>query len=104
MDGTELILWTRLLALPLDDPDAEVTFTDRLAAENDWTHEYAERVVFEYRCFLLLCMTSDEGVTPSEDVDHAWHLHLLYTRSSWNDLCRDTLGRPLHHTPTLGGY
>jgi hypothetical protein len=42
-------------------------------------------------------------VTPSDAVDQAWHLHLCYTRSYWQDLCRDTLGFPLHHGPTKGG-
>jgi uncharacterized protein (TIGR04222 family) len=30
-------------------------------------------------------------------------LHLTYTRSYWEDLCRDVLERPLHHGPTKGG-
>src|SRR5262249_49181435 len=30
-------------------------------------------------------------------------LHLIYTRSYWDDLCGRVLGRPLHHTPTQGG-
>jgi uncharacterized protein (TIGR04222 family) len=42
-------------------------------------------------------------VTPSDQVDQAWHLHLLYTESYWDGLCRGVLGRPLHHGPTRGG-
>ncbi len=32
-----------------------------------------------------------------------WHLHLVYTKSYWEDLCERTLGFPLHHGPTRGG-
>ena len=42
-------------------------------------------------------------VTPSEAVDQVWHLHLVYTKSYWQGLCRDVLGRDLHHEPTRGG-
>ena len=61
------------------------------------------RVCEEYRRFLFLCCIADHVVTPSDDVDQAWHLHLTYTQSYWYDLCADVLGRPLHHTPTEGG-
>jgi hypothetical protein len=36
-------------------------------------------------------------------VDEAWHLHLCYTRSYWEGLCGEVLGRQLHHGPTRGG-
>lgn len=42
-------------------------------------------------------------MTPSDQVDQAWHLHLVYTRSYWEDLCGEVLGRPVHHGPTKGG-
>jgi uncharacterized protein (TIGR04222 family) len=42
-------------------------------------------------------------VTPSEQVDQAWHLHLTYTKSYWERFCPDVLGMPLHHNPTQGG-
>ena len=42
-------------------------------------------------------------VTPSVAVDKAWHLHLTYTRSYWDELCGQVLGKPLHHHPTQGG-
>src|SRR5882762_2181922 len=48
-------------------------------------------------------MTAGHEVTPSDAVDQAWHLHLTYTRSYWDGLCREVLGRPLHHVPTKGG-
>src|SRR5690606_12088021 len=42
-------------------------------------------------------------VTPSEEVDQAWHLHLTYTRSYWQRFCPLALGSELHHQPTAGG-
>ena len=42
-------------------------------------------------------------MTPSDEVDQVWHLHLLYSRHYWDALCRDTLETPLHHGPTQGG-
>jgi uncharacterized protein (TIGR04222 family) len=42
-------------------------------------------------------------VTPSGQVDQAWHLHLTYTRAYWGEFCEQVLGRPLHHNPSRGG-
>ncbi|MEL6984422.1 MAG: hypothetical protein AAFO29_18495, partial [Actinomycetota bacterium] len=64
---------------------------------------FAERVVAEYRRFLFLAASAGHPVTPSEEVDQAWHLHLVYTRSYWDELCGEVLGFPLHHGPTVGG-
>ena len=96
-------LWQRLEAFRVGRGDEALTFERRLARENGWTLAKAERVFAEYRRFVYLAMTAGHPVTPSEDVDQAWHLHLTYTRSYWHDLCRDTLGRDLHHGPTEGG-
>ncbi|MGL5138755.1 MAG: glycine-rich domain-containing protein, partial [Beijerinckiaceae bacterium] len=96
-------LWERIAKYTPDDPEAGFTFSDRLARENGWSKAYARRTVEEYKRFLYLAVTAGHEVTPSEAVDQAWHLHLVYTRSYWNDLCRDVLLRPLHHGPTKGG-
>lgn len=57
----------------------------------------------EYRRFCFLAVTCGHGVTPSDAVDQAWHLHLGYTRDYWERFCPQILGRPLHHGPTAGG-
>lgn len=100
MDKT---LLTKILAFDLDEPEAALPFTARLAREQGWTHVFAGRVAEEYKRFVALAMLSGHPVTPSEEVDQAWHLHMVYTESYWHRLCRDTLGRELHHQPTLGG-
>jgi hypothetical protein len=101
--GPDDSLWQAIRNFPLDEPGAVLTFTRRLARDHLWTEDFAARVVAEYRRFLYLMATGIETVTPSEAVDEAWHLHLSYTRSYWDDLCGKTVGRRLHHDPTSGG-
>ena len=60
-------------------------------------------MISEYRRFVFLALAAGHPVTPSDQVDQAWHLHLLYTNSYWNRFCGETLGRRLHHGPTQGG-
>ena len=96
-------LRARLQAFSPDEPGAVFPFSARLARENGWSRARALRVVEEYRRFLYLAMTAGHPVTPSVDVDQAWHLHLTCTRSYWEELCGRVLGRPLHHDPTRGG-
>ncbi|MEM6797889.1 MAG: hypothetical protein AAF589_00100 [Planctomycetota bacterium] len=93
----------RIEAFQFDDATASLTFSARLARENGWPQGYALRVLEEYKRFLYLAMTAGHEVTPSDEVDQAWHLHLTYTHSYWGVLCRDILRAPLHHGPTKGG-
>ena len=96
-------LYRRLLSFPIEEGTPALSFEARLARENGWSAAFAQRVVLEYRRFLFLALTADHVVSPSESVDQAWHLHLTYTRSYWERLCGELLGRPLHHGPTRGG-
>ncbi len=103
MKATQEILWQKLAAHPFGPPGSELGFGRRLARENGWTAGYANRVLEEYRRFLFLAARAGHPVTPSDAVDQAWHLHLVYTDEYWNVLCREVLGFPLHHGPTRGG-
>jgi hypothetical protein len=96
-------LWQRLIAFHIGDDEAQLTFEHRLARENGWTSAFAERAVLEYKRFLYLVATSRRTLTPSDQVDQVWHLHLAYTRSYWKELCGEVLGFELHHQPTRGG-
>jgi hypothetical protein len=96
-------LWQRLQQFQLDDPQASLPFSLRLARENGWSRHYATRVIAEYKKFCYLALESSGDVTPSDAVDQAWHLHLVYTRSYWDDFCRNILRQELHHNPTRGG-
>lgn len=96
-------LWEKLESFQLDDNNAVFDFSARLSKENGWSREFTTRAIQEYKRFLLLAMHAGHPVTPSEAVDQVWHLHLVYTRSYWQVLCGEILGRPLHHEPTKGG-
>jgi hypothetical protein len=80
MTAEQKELWERIQAYEPDDPRAAVPFSARLARDNGWSEEFAERVVAEYRRFAFLAVAAGHPVSPSDAVDQAWHLHLLYTR------------------------
>ncbi len=101
--GNQASLWSQLDSFQLDVSTHGLVFSERLARENAWSPRYARRAIAEYKRFLYLAMTSSHVVCPSDAVDQVWHMHLTYTRSYWNDLCGELLGRPLHHGPTQGG-
>ncbi|MBA3530643.1 MAG: hypothetical protein H0T73_01810 [Ardenticatenales bacterium] len=98
-----LALWEQLDAFELDEPEVRFAFSDRLARENGWSPPYTRRVIQEYKRFLFLAVVAGHPVTPSVEVNQAWHLHLTYTRSYWERLCGQLLQHPLHHEPTRGG-
>jgi uncharacterized protein (TIGR04222 family) len=92
-------LWTRIAAHPIGG-DAAHSFAIRLAREQGWTRSEAAEAIDEYRRFCFLAFVAGHEVTPSEEVDAVWHLHLLYTRDYWDVFCVTVLGAPLHHGPT----
>lgn len=96
-------LFEKLEAFDIDGGKPDFSFADRLARDNGWSRPFAKKVLREYLRFVYLCATSKQMLTPSEEVDQAWHLHMVYTRSYWDDLCGEILGFPLHHDPTPGG-
>lgn len=103
MSALQNDLWQRLQQHEIGPPDASLTFVDRLARENRWSADYAQRVILEYKRFCYLAMTAGREVTPSDAVDQAWHLHLTYSRDYWQVFCPNVLGADLHHGPTAGG-
>lgn len=96
-------LYKKLQTFEFGSADAEFSFLDRLADENGWYSTYAEKVLEEYRRFLVLAIFSGHAVTSSDEVDQVWHLHLIYTQSYWDELCAKVLNKPLHHCPSDGG-
>ncbi|MEM6830861.1 MAG: hypothetical protein AAF551_10135, partial [Bacteroidota bacterium] len=103
MSSDERELWKRIKAFEISDPTADFSFADRLARENTWTLEYALRTLLEYKKFMFLICLSEHPLTPSDQVDQVWHLHLIYTESYWTDFCKNTLNRLVQHGPTKGG-
>eukprot|EP00903_Cladosiphon_okamuranus_P000830 g828.t1 len=95
-------LWQRIAACHPDAVEADFPFSQRLARDNGWTKPYAKRVILEYQRFAYLSRLGQGMVTPSDEVDQAWHLHLTYTKHYWGPF-KDALGDALHHMPTKGG-
>ena len=95
-------LWERISQYDFE-PDQPLNFTRRLARDKAWTIEFARGAVAEYRRFCFLAFAGAGVMTPSEEVDEVWHLHLTYTREYWEVWCGGVLGGPLHHDPTEGG-
>ena len=96
-------LYRRIEAFSFDEGETALSFAARLARENVWPIAYAERVIDEYKKFMFLAVVAGHSVTPSDQVDQVWHLHLLYTRSYWDRFCEEVLLTPVHHGPTEGG-
>ncbi|HEY6817408.1 MAG TPA: hypothetical protein VI168_17875 [Croceibacterium sp.] len=96
-------VWHAIERHTIGPPDAAFPFAARLARENRWSGELAERVIWEYKRFCFLAVSAGHEVTPSDAVDQAWHLHLTYSRDYWERFCPEVLGMPLHHGPTAGG-
>ena len=103
MNPEEDALWHRLQGHQIGPADVALTFTARLAHENRWSPEFADRVIGEYKRFCYLAVRAGHEVTPSDQVDQVWHLHLTYSRDYWQLFCPEVLGCELHHGPTAGG-
>jgi hypothetical protein len=95
-------LWGRIERHDFE-PGHALDFTGRLARDCDWTLGFARAAILEYRRFCFLAIASPDPVTPSEEVDEVWHLHLTYSSDYWDVWCRSVLRAPLHHDPTRGG-
>ncbi|MCI5045012.1 MAG: hypothetical protein MRY72_09970 [Aquisalinus sp.] len=94
-------LWNKLNTLPFEQDAVPFGFAKRLARDNGWSQDFASRVIEEYRKFAYLAVVTDHEVTPSDEVDQVWHLHMTYTRHYWGAF-QEALGKPLHHGPTQG--
>jgi uncharacterized protein (TIGR04222 family) len=96
-------LWEKIRNFQLDDPTSAFPFYKKLAQQNNWTLSFTNRAIEEYKKFIFLCCISPTGASPSEVVDEVWHLHLTYTDNYWNQFCKKTLLKDIHHHPSKGG-
>ena len=103
MRDEDIELWRRIAHFQIDSGRERLSFLARLARDNGWTLAYAGGALQEYKRFCFLAVSAGHPVTPSDEVDQVWHLHLLYTRSYWGEFCRKALQTELHHGPTEGG-
>jgi hypothetical protein len=103
IEMTDPALLSSIESMRIEPAGAAINFERRLADENGWSLAFAQRVSVEYRRFIYLAAIAPNPVTPSDEVDQAWHLHLGYSRHYWDVMCSQILGKPLHHGPTAGG-
>ena len=60
--------------------------------------EDSKKVMLEVLKFLFLIAKTDDILTPSIEVDKAWHEFILHTRI-YDKFCQKNFGRFIHHTP-----
>ena len=92
-----------ILEMAIVPDDAAVDFVGRLAKDQEWPRQRAQRAYDEYQRFLLMAWVGPTMIVPSHDVDQAWHLHLTHSRHYWEVLCGEILQKPFHHDPSNGG-
>lgn len=96
-------LYIKISQFQLDDSLAPFPFSMKLAWEYQWSENYTYRVIEEYKKFMFLAAIAEQEVSPPTAIDRVWHLHLLYTRSYWDEFCQKIIQKDLHHFPGLGG-
>jgi len=101
-DPRALDLLARIESFGFNAPDDPLGFESRLADDQGWTLGYAIAATEEYRRFLVLTQVAGQSVSPSPDVDEAWHLHLTRT-AHYESFCATVFGRFLHHEPARPG-
>jgi len=101
-DQQRLEAYQRIQDFSLDQ-EVPLSFSHRLARDNNWMQDYTQKVIAEYKRFVFLAIAAGHPVTPSDQVDQVWHLHLSYTSSYWQEFCPHVLQTDLHHQPTKGG-
>lgn len=90
-------LWYRIEAY-----DFPKGFEEKLGTHFGGWARIARTLRDEYRRFVYLAMIAPEEVTPSEQIDAVWHLHLTYTRDYWEHFCANVLHHDFHHDPCDG--
>lgn len=95
--------YQKIMDFPLDNKKAVIQFSARLAMDNVWSFDYTTQVIKEYKRFLFLMMAADHKVSPSDQIDQAWHLHMMYSNDYWEEFCGNTVNKKLHHWPDEGG-
>lgn len=63
----------------------------------NWNIDYTFQVIYEYEKFMELRF-EDSGLSPSDDIDKLWHLHILDTKIYY-EYCMKRFGSLVHHNP-----
>ncbi len=68
MNDEQFAVLRRVEGFQLDLPSATYPFSRRLAKENRWSREFAQRVIVEYKRYAYLSVVAGHPVSPSEAV------------------------------------
>lgn len=82
-------------AYPLPD-----MLVPRVAKEHDYSLADAANLVKEAKRMLYLSIASNQAISPSVEIDDAWHEMLMFTR--FYREFGDFIGGFIHHDPTPG--
>lgn len=99
---TKADVWQNIAAYEIDDAAADMPFSTHVAVDNAWTQEQADKAILEYKKFIYLSAISPIELTPSDEVDQVWRMHLIFTRDYWGPFSR-TVRKEIHHGPARGG-
>ena len=102
LDCAAAALLARIEAFGFSAADDPLGFESRLADDQGWTLGYALAVTEQYRRFLVMTQVVGQAVSPSPDVDEAWHLHLTRT-AHYEAFCSAVFGQFPHHEPARPG-
>lgn len=72
----------------------------RVAKEHKYSLNDADNLVKEAKRMLYLSVVTKQPISPSQDVDMAWHEMLMFTR--FYRQFADFIGGFIHHDPTPG--
>lgn len=92
-------LWDKLAAFDFSLSGPERTLFAKLTKATTLSSEMVDHVMTEYRKFPYVAAVSDKVVAPSKLLDDVWHIHMLDTRAYLDGLCREVIGKTIHHMP-----
>lgn len=72
----------------------------RVSKEHGYSQKDAANLVKEAKRMLYLSVVSDQAISPSVEIDDAWHEMLMFTR--FYQQFADFIGSYIHHDPTPG--
>lgn len=93
-------LWDEIAAKFGGQSPFTKAFADKLSRKLNWEKKFALKVIWEYKKFVYLGVTSDFSVTPSKVIDQVWHEHILFS-AGYRKFCKEIIQYDFDHNPEL---
>lgn len=90
---TNQSLWNKISDFVIKDSDHSFSFAQDISQKNNWSLDYANRAILEYKRFAYLSIVSDHLVIPSVIIGLVWKRHMTYTQNYEKYFCNDILNR-----------